>query len=426
MAAMALPVLVHLWNTRKSKSLQVGSVAFFEEASEKKSWQKRISDPLLLLVRLLFIAALAFMLARPFLKSDFDGSDKKGWVVLGRENIGEVYRQFQPTIDSLIRAGFEPHYFDANFPPLNLEQALKDSTEEPDGPSYWAIAASLDKIKPKDFPAYIFTNNKLKNFYGPRIPIAQKWFLGKVAPSAEAAVNVMTDTTTLEIGIVEEAGKIDGDYLKAALEAISKYGKRKMKISLTSDLKSAARPKDWLFWLSQQPMPSETPTKNIFYYDSGSVSTRSSVIVSNRQSEEAIRLYQVVGKQPISPGDHILLRDGFGKALLSRRENKRRVEYRFSSRIDPAFNDLPWNSEFPQFIYQLIYGSDKVQQHDQRYLDSKQVIQDQYILQEAGFVATAAGHPRDLSKYLWTVVFLLFLLERVLSYFKQKNKQHAG
>ena len=65
-AAVAIPILIHLWNNRKGKTLLVGSTAFFEKAAEEKSWQRKLTDPLLLLLRCLLLLLLSALLAQPF------------------------------------------------------------------------------------------------------------------------------------------------------------------------------------------------------------------------------------------------------------------------------------------------------------------------------------------------------------------------
>jgi hypothetical protein len=281
-----------LWNTRKSKT-RLGSVAFFDQAPEKNLAEKNFRS-LQLLIRCLLIITLAVLLAKPILKSGRTNTDKRGWVLLGRDDFPEIYHQFQYTIDSLIRLGYEARYFEANFPRFKLEEALIEPKDSRASISYWNIAETISKFPADSFPVFIFTNNKLQNFFGNRPQgRALKWHIYNstdstqdwvsdawVTPQDSIAIrklnsdpthllfhtavlskqefasskedDVKVDTGTMNIAIVTKKKKMDGVYLKAALDAIARFGKRKIRIQLSDDAKQIPMAKDWVFWLSQQ------------------------------------------------------------------------------------------------------------------------------------------------------------------------------
>jgi len=470
MTGISLPILIHLWNTRKSKTRLVGSVLFFDQAPEKKAWLKRISDPLQLLIRCLLIIAVSVLLAKPFLKSGRPNTNKRGWVLLGREDLPKIYHQFRPTIDSLIRLGYESRYFEANFPRFRLEEALNEPKDSTAPISYWNIAETISKFPADSFPVFIFTNNRLQNFFGPRpqgrslswhiynsIDSNREWVsdawvtpqdsvairkmnsdsnhllfhtavLSKqeFARSKEGAVKV--DTGTMNIAIVAEQGKMEGAYLKAALDAIARFGKRKIRIQFSDDARQIPAAKDWVFWLSQQKPVSRPAAKNFFYYDSGKVISRPSVIISVNDMFSPIQLYQVLGDHPENTSGKVLWTDGFGAPLLRRIPVNDNTDYCFNSRLDPAFNDLPWSSALPQFLYKLLYEKDDaiLPAADQRTIDPRQLQFNTSGIYEANALNLGEGQSGDVSKYVWILVFALFMLERLLSFFKQKNKLHAS
>ncbi|MGZ3929211.1 MAG: BatA domain-containing protein, partial [Mucilaginibacter sp.] len=107
LAALCVPVAIHLWNIRQGKTLKVGSIALINTSSQKSSRSFKLHDLLLLVLRCLLVALLAFVLAMPLWQRHISSSGKKGWVMLPKENLTEAYQKFKPEIDSLTKKGYE-------------------------------------------------------------------------------------------------------------------------------------------------------------------------------------------------------------------------------------------------------------------------------------------------------------------------------
>ncbi len=75
LAAAALPILIHLFNKRKTKTVPFSSVRFLKMLESKRIRQLRIYEYLLILIRTLFIIALVLAFARPSLKSSIGSTD---------------------------------------------------------------------------------------------------------------------------------------------------------------------------------------------------------------------------------------------------------------------------------------------------------------------------------------------------------------
>ncbi len=73
-AALAVPLLIHIINLRRPQSLSFSTLAFFEELKKSTIRRLRIKRYLLLLLRCAAIILLALALARPFLPTDLIGS----------------------------------------------------------------------------------------------------------------------------------------------------------------------------------------------------------------------------------------------------------------------------------------------------------------------------------------------------------------
>lgn len=67
LAAVALPLVIHLLNVRKPKRIQFSTLSFFKELQKTTIRKIKVKRWILLLLRFLAIACLAVVLARPFL-----------------------------------------------------------------------------------------------------------------------------------------------------------------------------------------------------------------------------------------------------------------------------------------------------------------------------------------------------------------------
>ncbi|RZL31933.1 MAG: hypothetical protein EOP00_34555, partial [Pedobacter sp.] len=79
--AVAIPVIIHLFNFRKFKKVYFSNVAFLKEIKEQNSSREKLKNLLILLSRILAILFLVFAFARPFLPSANQIDQHKGNIV---------------------------------------------------------------------------------------------------------------------------------------------------------------------------------------------------------------------------------------------------------------------------------------------------------------------------------------------------------
>ena len=70
LAALAIPIIIHLFYFRRFKKVAFSNVRFLREVKEETSMRSRLRNLLVLLARCLALAALVFAFAQPFLPSD--------------------------------------------------------------------------------------------------------------------------------------------------------------------------------------------------------------------------------------------------------------------------------------------------------------------------------------------------------------------
>ena len=101
-------------------------------------------------------------------------------------------------------------------------------------------------------------------------------------------------------------------------------------------------------------------------------------------------------------------------------------QFTFFSRFEPQWTNLVWEANFPQVLLPVIlaepeniknYGFE-VDSLDKRVWDKNQEFYEQIVSKQAGINTLAQ---KSISNWFWFSAFLLFFLERVLSYQKRKN-----
>jgi hypothetical protein len=219
------------------------------------------------------------------------------------------------------------------------------------------------------------------------------------------------DTNTLHIMVWTDVQAKDGQYLASAIEAAKEFTKRKIDLSVVKDTLSM-KGTDWLFWLSDHKLPSNTNAKNIFMYAGGksqSVTTH----FSPTNTDEHIPAYQIY-RDSIGNAGVTIWQTGSGEAMLTRLPNKNDII--FYSRLDPKWNGLVWSEQFPRMVIDLLYPVRQVRGRDDRLIDDKQFMP----VQTKDDHSNSPLFSRPIDHWFWLMAFVLFLVERMLSYRKQK------
>jgi hypothetical protein len=214
-AAIAIPVLIHLWNIRPGKVLKVGSIGLIDAASRKSSRSLKLLDIPLFLLRCLMLILLALVLALPIWQKRIPVVKAKGWILIPKENFKITYLKFKPTVDSLTRAGYEFRYFNPGFTKGSIAQILnppKDAVVKQDRvkpthrqPDYWSLIRQLINKVSSDMPVYLFTPNQAKYFTGtkPKAVLQLHWQTYTPADSTSTWIQKAWFTPAGDIKVVQ-------------------------------------------------------------------------------------------------------------------------------------------------------------------------------------------------------------------------------
>ncbi len=454
LAGLIIPVIVHLWNVKRGKTLKIGSISLLGESAKASSKSWHIKDWPLFILRCLLLILIAILLSQPYFKK-VDGSKKQqGWVLVEKGQLKQIYHAQKQTIDSLMNLGFELHGFNLGFPLISLKDTVASVEEQQ--LSYTALFKQLNSQLPAHFPVYLFAGQQLRHFDGalPSIAFDLKWktpvsidtlkhwasqFAGKnyqaqSSPSLTSYTTVAdgTNIPSIEVLIYDPNGT-DRKYVEAALNAIADFTKRKITIK-TWDGETNLRA-DVGFWLSDQTIDQKHLAKlktgaNLLMYAKGK--TRATTTTLNLSSTTwgnylNVDLYQSI--IPIQPSGEVVWSDGFGRPILSKIPNENYQEYRFYSRFNAQWTDLVWSEQFVKALMPMVYAHQEAidfgfEDHpsDQRELAQAQ---NQLIQLQSSAVVAKSSTQTSLNQLFWLLAFLVLILERILSFRKQTRLDHV-
>lgn len=176
---IAIPLIIHLWNVKKGKTLKVGSISLLGESSRQRAKSLKLIDLLLLFLRCLLIILLAFILAKPFWNSQKKNEENSAWILIEEENSKEIYSKFKAEIDSLSQLGYDLRIFEPNFREIKIGEIQEGqiSDKKIEIPSYWSLLNLLDKKIPANTKAFLYTGNQLRKLGNKRAEISfpLKW-----------------------------------------------------------------------------------------------------------------------------------------------------------------------------------------------------------------------------------------------------------
>ncbi|MES2445659.1 MAG: BatA domain-containing protein [Bacteroidota bacterium] len=449
---LLIPVIIHLWSVKQGKTLKIGSIALLGESASATSRSFKLTDWLLFILRCLLIILVAFILAQPFFKTKVDEQKISGWILVAPNELNQVYKTNQKTIDSLLNLGYELHEFNLGFKKMDLADTATSNNVNSQL-SYSSLLKALEYKIPSGHTAYVYADDKLNNFSGeiPKISYNLIWkanldkdstkfwstnYLGK-AYEAKSTTSATTYTEarksnlpSLSVAIYEPSGN-DAQYVKAALNAIADFSKREILVQNFS--RANAKKADIIFWLSEQAINSYQtelkPNAKIFTYQKGKVENLNNAtlqLAKGLNHETLVNLYKRV-EFDYQKGV-IIWKDSFGEPLLMRNSNNNFIYFNFFSRLNPQFTDLVWNDQFVSALMPIVLGGEKVADFgfETNELDQRTISKNQLLTTGAVNALSFSKVEKDepLNRLFWILAFLILLLERILS-FRKTNMNYV-
>jgi hypothetical protein len=286
LAAMGIPLAIHLLSRKEGKVIKVGSLRHIQVSTTSRFKSLRLNELLLLLIRCLMIMWLALFLSGATCSSG--NSPGKSWLLTE----GGMHRNqlVRPLIDSLTHEGFEWRTLTAGFPRYDAADSITNG-------EYWDLAEEVEDV---DRGVVVISYNILERFTKkrPAMPANVRWIT--VEPTAREFIAMATrlegdsvavraghsdagatsyvtskeispgqwytspagDTTRIRMGDTIRVAVVEGkDYTEDArvLKAVLRAAGAVPGIAITLTTPANA---DWTFWISKEepvrPITSKT------------------------------------------------------------------------------------------------------------------------------------------------------------------------
>lgn len=368
---------------------------------------------------------------------------------------------------------------------LNPKDSIQN-TAPSSTPNYWNLVRELNTRVASALSLYVFTPNQMPYFTGPKPQVAlnlkwqaytpadsvsdwieDAWFTangeirvvqGTSKPSGTAytyanvqpndqsnftytistndgkaqiglngnkQASVIIDADAQNMVIYADNSSLDANYLKAALQAVVQFSQRAITIKTVATPAQIPANAQWLFWLSDKPIPPSS-AKNILVYAKGKTTAVNSWISNTGEfttalaDDDKVELFKTVS--PANAQGKPVWTDGFGNPVLSFAQQGQTNIYHFYSRFNPAWNKLVWSSNFPAWMLKLMVKPQPDNaQYDRRVLSAGQYMP--VITLDSHEVTTGKQvENKSLSRYFWLALILIFAAERWLAHRKPKTE----
>lgn len=447
LTALLVPIIIHLWRIKQGKTFKVGSISLMGESAASNAKSFVISNWLLLLLRCLLLAILAFLLAQPFLKGK-PLTKQGGWILVEQQNLKTTYRNHRKTIDSLLNKGFEFRHLGFGFKPLSLKDTANAAVDSLPPLSHTSLLKQANHQLPNQYPIWIFAPKTTLGFEEPlpKLHLKIHWQAATsdtLSAYAKTFLNLNLKAQANGKAIIYQREKnvsapamqvllhsdnpLDAKYVKAAINAIGDYLDQPINISGQNSFK----PLDAVFWLANTEVPGSI-SKNLktnavlFKYAPGKTIAENSFISFGNTPIGDASSARILKRTTGKARGQILWEDGFGEALLTLQQQQQVHEYTFYSRFNPQWTDLVWKDQFVEVLFPLLYGQTNITFGFETQPTIAQVNEQPFASFESSKNNTVLISPRvNLDKYLWILAFLVFLAERWLTYRKPSDLKRA-
>lgn len=172
LAALAVPLVIHLWSRGEARRVPVGSIRLLEQTETRQARRLRLTQVPLLLVRMGLLAVLALLLARPVWTAAPEAAPTpQTQVLVAPEALRDPNAETLQTIDSLRRAGAEVRLLAAGLPALSAADAeARLETPPPDTtvPDVWSLLREVDAARPAASEIVVIAPSRRALFRGER------------------------------------------------------------------------------------------------------------------------------------------------------------------------------------------------------------------------------------------------------------------
>jgi hypothetical protein len=173
--AVGIPLALHLWSRRPHTVIRVSSVRHLQGLPTARRWSRKLTEPLLLLLRLAVVTLLALALARPRLAGLPEGKGSPVVLLDPRLLKDSVALGNDPLLDSLRQAGARVRLLSTGLPATPI---AKPAFWYPEGrATMWDLIAQADRTLSPDKGLLVIARPSPEALGGvrPRVGVPVRW-----------------------------------------------------------------------------------------------------------------------------------------------------------------------------------------------------------------------------------------------------------
>lgn len=185
LAALAIPLILHLWSRRPRQVIRVGTLRHVDLTADARSWSARLTDPLLLALRLALLVTIVFALAGLRLPARRSAGSGSTLVLLDPALLADTAHF--PFLDSLARERETVRLLLPGLPKYQLDGSSRpDEMPAPAGDLWAALAAADAMVGPRG-TLHILARPRVTALRGarPRLRARIEWHMPMAASRSE-------------------------------------------------------------------------------------------------------------------------------------------------------------------------------------------------------------------------------------------------
>ncbi|MBC6991557.1 BatA domain-containing protein [Hymenobacter sp. BT491] len=240
-------------------------------------------------------------------------------------------------------------------------------------------------------------------------------------PGDSSSAAVAVSTAPLRIWVrYDAAHSEDARYLRAALQAAAAGLAAPLALTVSAAPPAAAASLDWLFWLSDAPVPAgwqQRVRRGLrLWQDAKAPGQSSEGFLANAATVAPVRILRR-SKEAVPATGQSLWADGQGRAVLSYQSISQGSIYQLHTRLHPDWSELADSPNLPALLLDILQPEQKSTNWaaDKRALDAAQIHPANHMVSVATSNRPAPDSYLDLRPWAVLATGLLFALERLLA-----------
>lgn len=444
LVSLLIPVIIHLIYRSRGKVVWVGNIELIKSVKKRRVTEIKLTQWLLLIIRLLLLTVLTLLIAQVFYLSDFSQNSQQ------RVFLTPSWVNYSSATD--IQAVLQKHS-DAS---INLLSSQLNSLGELAVDDIKAMAVDKEKknvsvdaltdyLMQKNFAlknTHVYATNAELEFEEQRHPATHqlKWNIKVLSEQQHAALNQSLNRLDVLV-VYDESRRIDFQYVSYALDYLTEQSSSSLRYSSRklADFKPSEQSmnSDWVIVLGDltvdnaltdfvekggqlflQRIQEASPKTS-----KGKSEQLGSILNIYNGMNSPIEAYRAV-EHSIEKNEKTIIGDAKNKPLLGIQTKGHGVIYQFYSRFHPLWNSWVTNPGFATELASILYA--KQWKEYRTLIDENEVkgAADSFLNQnisKAENIKNTQQKQNSLYQWLLVLVMLLLLVERVIA---ESNRQN--